>query len=50
LDEQARQLASANLPWRRGLGWPVVAIEGVVLLAIGIYILVAPDSARDVSR
>lgn len=48
--ERARQLATENLPWRRGIGWQVIGVEGLILLGIGLFILLAPDIARDVIR
>jgi uncharacterized membrane protein HdeD (DUF308 family) len=39
----------STAPWRRGIPWPVVLIEGVAIAAIGIYML-ASDSASDVVR
>lgn len=50
MEEQARQLAVQNLPWRRGVPWLVLAIEGIILLAVGIFVLVLPDMARDLIR
>jgi uncharacterized membrane protein HdeD (DUF308 family) len=47
---KAQSLATQHAPWRKGLGWPVLAIEGAVALGIGIYILVATDDARDIIR
>jgi uncharacterized membrane protein HdeD (DUF308 family) len=35
-------------PWRKGVGWPVIAIEGLLLLGLGIFVLVDEDTARDV--
>lgn len=46
----AKSLAVQNAPWRKDLGWPVLAIEGVVALGIGIYVLASTDSARDIIR
>jgi len=46
----AKSLAVQNAPWRKGLGWQVLAVEGAVALGIGIYVLVSTDSARDIIR
>lgn len=46
----AKSLAVQNAPWKKGLGWPVLTVEGVVALGIGIYVLAAPDSSRDIIR
>jgi uncharacterized membrane protein HdeD (DUF308 family) len=37
-------------PWRRGVGWKVVLVEGIVALAIGLVILSQPDTARTTIR
>jgi uncharacterized membrane protein HdeD (DUF308 family) len=47
---KAQSVATQHAPWRKGLGWPILAIEGAVALGIGIYILVATDEARDIIR
>ena len=46
----AKSLATQNAPWKKGLGWQVLGIEGIVALGIGIYVLAAPDSSRDIIR
>lgn len=46
----AKSLAVQNAPWKKGLGWPVLAIEGAVALGIGIYVLAAPESSKDIIR
>lgn len=48
--DQARFMVSRNLPWRRGIAWWVLGAEGAILALIGIYVLVAPDSAREIVR
>jgi uncharacterized membrane protein HdeD (DUF308 family) len=50
MTEQARAAVMRGVPWRRGLAWWVVGIEGLILLAIGIYIVADPDTARDIVR
>ncbi len=50
MGERARWLALRSVPWREGVGWPVVAVEGVALLAIGLFMVFRPDDAGDVTR
>lgn len=35
-------------PWRKGVGWPVVAAEGALLAGLGLFVLLDKDTARDV--
>jgi uncharacterized membrane protein HdeD (DUF308 family) len=49
MTEQTKAMVSSSAPWRRGVPWPVVGIEGIAITAIGIYML-ASDSASDVVR
>jgi uncharacterized membrane protein HdeD (DUF308 family) len=37
-------------PWRRDVGWKVVLTEGIIAVAIGLVILLQPDSARSTIR
>jgi uncharacterized membrane protein HdeD (DUF308 family) len=46
METKAKEFAALNVPWRRGVGWPVVLIQGLALLAVGIYALTATTSAR----
>jgi uncharacterized membrane protein HdeD (DUF308 family) len=48
--EQAKVTLQKGVPWRRGLAWWVVGIEGALLLAAGIYVVAAPDDAQDAVR
>jgi uncharacterized membrane protein HdeD (DUF308 family) len=48
MQEQAKTLLSSSAPWKKGVAWPIVAIEGLILIGLGIYVLVATDDARDV--
>jgi uncharacterized membrane protein HdeD (DUF308 family) len=43
--ERAVSMASQHVPWRAGTPWWVTGIQGVVLVAIGLYLLLAPASA-----
>ena len=46
--QQAMELAQKGVPWRRGMPWWIVGIEGAILTAVGIYVVASPDQARDV--
>ena len=48
--DQAKAMLNQSAPWRRGVAWPIILVEGVVVLAIGIYVLADTDDARDVVR
>jgi uncharacterized membrane protein HdeD (DUF308 family) len=48
--EQAKATLQKGIPWRRGLAWWVVGLEGALLLAAGIYVVAAPDNAKDAVR
>jgi len=50
MGERAKWLALRSVPWREGVGWPVVAIEGLALLAIGLFMTFRPEDAADVTR
>lgn len=39
-----------NAPWRRGVGWPIVGIEGLLLVVIGMYMFADQDGAAEVVR
>jgi uncharacterized membrane protein HdeD (DUF308 family) len=43
--DRAMAMASEHAPWRAGVPWWVTGIQGAVLLAIGLYLLLAPASA-----
>ena len=43
--ERAFAMAREHAPWRAGTPWWVIGIEGVVLIVIGLYLLLAPVSA-----
>jgi uncharacterized membrane protein HdeD (DUF308 family) len=48
--EQAKATLQKSVPWRRGLAWWIVGIEGLLLVAAGIYVVAAPDDAKDAVR
>jgi uncharacterized membrane protein HdeD (DUF308 family) len=48
MEDRAKDLMAKGAPWRRDVPWPVVAIQAVVLIGIGGFILLDKDSASDV--
>jgi uncharacterized membrane protein HdeD (DUF308 family) len=50
MTDRAKDMLTQTAPWKRGVGWPVLAIEGLLGIGIGIYVLVDPDGARDIIR
>ena len=48
LKSQLTRSAKGALPWRKGVAWWVVLLEGVALLALGLYVFFAkPTTAVD---
>jgi uncharacterized membrane protein HdeD (DUF308 family) len=43
--ERAFSTAREHAPWREGTPWWVTGLEGVVLVIIGLYLLLAPNAA-----
>lgn len=50
MGERAKAVVVRSLPWQQGVAWPVVAIEGVALLAVGLFMALRPDTALDAIR
>ncbi len=46
MTEQAKQLVTSTAPWRRGVPWPIILVEGIIAVAIGIFMLADPSDAR----
>jgi uncharacterized membrane protein HdeD (DUF308 family) len=44
MTDGARQAA----PWRKGIPWGIVLAEGIVLVAVGLFLLFAQDASRTV--
>ena len=42
---RVKNLAAQGVPWRRGTHWTIILIEGIVAIALGIYILTVPGMA-----
>ncbi|MGH2533530.1 MAG: DUF308 domain-containing protein [Thermomicrobiales bacterium] len=39
-----------GLPWRKGIPWGLVVVQGVLILGIGLFLLLRPDAARTTIR
>ena len=50
MDDLARGVAQRSVPWKEGQSWWIVAIEGIIALIIGIYIVANPAGASDILR
>ncbi|MGH2616349.1 MAG: HdeD family acid-resistance protein [Thermomicrobiales bacterium] len=50
MQDIARNVARETAPWKAGQSWWVVGIEGIIALAIGVYIVSNPAGASDVIR
>ncbi len=37
-------------PWRRGIGWPIVALQAAIIAILGLFLLLAPDTAQSTAR
>jgi len=48
--DQAKATLQRGIPWRRGLAWWIVGLEGALLLAAGIFVVASPDNAKDAVR
>lgn len=48
MDNLKQDVMTKGLPWGRDVKWPVVAIEAVILIGVGIYMLIDQDSASKV--
>lgn len=47
MSSTASELLDKSKPWRTDVRWQVVAIEAVLLVAIGLFMLISPDSAGE---
>ncbi len=50
MTDKAKSLATQGAPWRKDVPWQLLAVEGAVALGIGIYVVVATESATDIIR
>lgn len=39
-----------SAPWRRGIAWWLVLVEGIIIVGIGLFLIIAPDSALSTVR
>src|SRR5215216_4045065 len=46
----SKDLARQTSPWRAGQSWWVVGVQGIIALAIGVFMLANPTRAGDVIR
>ena len=47
MSDTAKGFLDRGKPWRSDVKWPVVAAEAIILVAIGVYMLIATDRAGD---
>lgn len=45
MKSKAAQGAKGAAPWRKGIPWGIVLAEGIVLLAVGLFLLFAPKQS-----
>ena len=50
MTESATGLMRKGAPWRKGIPWWLIAIEGLVIIGIGAYMIWESDSADHVAR
>jgi uncharacterized membrane protein HdeD (DUF308 family) len=50
MSSRMEQVVQQGLPWRRGIPWWLVLVEGILVLGIGLFLAFQPDSARSTIR
>ena len=50
MQDIAKDVARQTAPWKPGQSWWVAGIEGIVALAVGVYIMADPFGASDLIR
>ncbi|HEX5992953.1 MAG TPA: DUF308 domain-containing protein, partial [Thermomicrobiales bacterium] len=50
MQDIAKDVAQQTVPWKAGQSWWVAGIEGIVALAVGVYIMADPFGASDLIR
>src|SRR5262245_60280878 len=45
---RAKGMLVQTAPWRRSVGWQAIGAEGLIAVAVGIYLVADPDGAQDV--
>jgi uncharacterized membrane protein HdeD (DUF308 family) len=48
--DRAKSLVIENAPWRADANPLIVVLQGIALLAVGLFMLFMPDTAKDVTR
>lgn len=48
MEERTKGLVNKGLPWSRDVRWQIVAIEAVILIAVGAYMVIDTDTASEV--
>lgn len=48
MEDRTKGLVSKGLPWSRDVRWPIIAIEALVLIGIGAFMLIDTDTAGDI--
>jgi uncharacterized membrane protein HdeD (DUF308 family) len=48
MTDQFVSKVQGQAPWEKDVGWPVVGVEGLILVGLGLFILLDQDTARDV--
>ena len=49
MSESIKGIAGKGAPWREGVSWWVVLAEGLVAVALGLYILLRPQHAGQIT-
>jgi uncharacterized membrane protein HdeD (DUF308 family) len=50
MQDISKDLARQTAPWKPGQSWSVVGVQGIIALAIGVFMLANPAGASDVIR
>ena len=50
MQDIAKDVARQTAPWKPGQSWWVVGVQGIIALAIGVFMLANPTGASDVIR
>ena len=47
---QAKDLMNQAAPWKRGVSWIALGVEGAILAVIGLFLILSPDTAQTTVR
>ena len=50
MQDISKDVARQTAPWKPGQSWWVVGVQGIIALAIGVFMLANPAGASDVIR